>query len=228
MLEAILFDFDYTLGDSSEGIIHCVGHALETMGLPPAEAGDVRGTIGLPLEVMLERLTGRCDPPAGRRFRELFVRRADAVILHHTHLVEGAREVIAELRAAGYRLGIVTTKYAYRILQVLERDGLREAFEVVVGSDQVERPKPHPEPVRRALQRLGTGAGDALFVGDSLTDAEAAMRAGTPFVAVLTGVTPEAAFEAFPVLAVLESVRRLPAWLVRTGEDGLRATSGAG
>ena len=98
---------------------------------------------------------------------------------------------------------------------------VREAFDVIVGGEDVSRHKPDPEGLLAAIGRLGGSPSNTLYVGDSVTDAEAARRAGVPFVAVLNGVTPREAFEDYPVEGVLENLRELVEHL----EAGLK-TSG--
>jgi pyrophosphatase PpaX len=72
-------------------------------------------------------------------------------------------------------------------LRGLRRAGIEDAFDVVVGADEVTHPKPHPEPVLIALQRLGAAAAGAVFIGDSRHDLECGRAAGVKTAAVLWG-----------------------------------------
>lgn len=209
---ALLFDFDYTLADSSDGIVRCTNHALEQLGFPAADPDAIRRTIGLPLETMFRLLTGQ-PPAAPPEFRRHFVACADEVMVPSTSFYPGVPEAVRALAAGGVRLGIVTTKYAYRVQAVLRRDGLEEVFGTVIGSDGVAAPKPDPAGLHLALARLGAEREQALFVGDSTTDAEAARRADVAFIGVLTGPTSRAELEAYPQVGVLASAADLPAWL---------------
>src|SRR5213595_2600494 len=65
--------------------------------------------------------------------------------------------------------------------------GLGDGFEVIVGADDVTHPKPHPEPVLKALERLGAPAADTVFIGDSRHDIECGRAAGVKTAAVLWG-----------------------------------------
>jgi phosphoglycolate phosphatase len=118
-------------------------------------------------------------------------------------------ETIEHLRGKGLRLGIVSTKYRYRIVEVLGREGLLEPFEVIIGGEDVSEFKPDPESLNLALDKLDIPPEAALYVGDSVVDAEAALRAGVPFVAVLSGSTPREAFSEFEPRMILDSVREL-------------------
>jgi len=215
--DVVLFDFDYTLADSSPGIIECVRFAMTRLGHAVPADDAIRAQIGLPLQGSLARFFGpEAAPPGGSRDAEyvrLFVERADRVMAEHTSILDGVPEALDALRAAGLRLGVVSTKFRYRIEQVLGREGLRDAFDCIVGGEDVEKLKPHPQALELGLDTLGVEPDRALYVGDTPVDAEAAARAGLRFVGVLSGVTGADAFEAHPADALLPSVRELPALL---------------
>ncbi|NOZ79993.1 MAG: HAD family hydrolase [Acidobacteria bacterium] len=203
---AVLFDFDFTLGDSSAGIIECVNRALTEMGLGQANPEIIATTIGLSLETMFGRLTG-LDAARALEFRQRFIHCADRIMTRHTRLYPWAPALLRELRARGCALGIVTTKRSYRIAEVLDREHLTDTMDIVVGSDMVTAPKPSPEGLLLAARRLGRPLPSVLYAGDTVTDAEAAHLAGIPFAAVLSGTTPTEAFEAFAPRAILPDAR---------------------
>jgi len=209
---AILFDFDYTLADSSRGIVTCVNHALAAMGLSSVAAEQIHPTVGLPLEVMFTRLVPAEPATRAAEFKRYFVAHADEVMNPLTVLFPGAAETIRDLRRRGLALGIVTTKFRYRIEGVMQREGLLDAFGAIIGAEDVARLKPAPDGLWLACQLLSSAPDATLYVGDSPTDAEAAQRAGLPFVGVRSGVTSAEAFAPFGPLAVLPAVSKLPAW----------------
>ena len=88
----------------------------------------------------------------------------------------------------------------------LERDGLRAFVDMVVGFDDVPRPKPAPDGLLRAAGSLGIPTGDCVFVGDSEVDAMAARAAGMGFVAVLSGTTGAEVFARYSARGVLGGV----------------------
>ena len=203
---AVFFDFDFTLADSSPGVVVCMNHALARLGLPPAPEDAIRRTIGLDLITVLGVLAGEEWKPRGEEFLGHFTRKADEVMVASTVFLPGAARVLETLHSAGYRLGVVSTKYRRRVEEALERDGLLEFVDVVVGSDDVPRPKPAPDGLFRAAGALGFATGDCVFVGDSEVDARAARDAGMGFVAVLTGTTPGEKFTGYAPRAVFAGV----------------------
>jgi len=206
----IVFDFDFTLADSSQPAAECIDFALVTLGCPPAERDRALGTIGLSLEETFRNLTGEDDSARAVMFKRKFLERADEVMIRDTQIFPEVREILEKLKARGIRLGIVSTKDRYMIEGILERDGLLELVEVIVGGGDVRRSKPDPEGLLMAGDRLAATPETMVYVGDSVVDAEAASRAGTTFVAVLSGVTPSAAFARFNPIAVLDSLSNLP------------------
>ena len=212
--DAVVFDFDYTLADSSRGAAECIRFALSELGLPQITYEEACRTIGHSLPETFRVLTGRTD--GADAFARLFVERAEAVMADGTVLLEHTRPTIEQLAAAGVALGIVSNKFRRRVEEVLAREQLRQAFDAIVGEEDVAAPKPDPEGLHRAVSSLR--AARAVYVGDSVVDARTAARAGVPFVAVCTGTTPPAAFDQYAPCAVLDDLTELYAIVI----DGSR------
>lgn len=210
---ALLFDFDFTLAESSAGAIECVNHALVQLGLPAAEREAIRRCVAYPLPEVLARLTGIEDPEIAAHFSHHFIRRADEVMAPLTTLFPGITDSLGELRRQGYRLGIVSTKYRYRIETILAHHDAVGLVDVIIGGEDVREHKPAPEPLLRALSRLQITATEALYCGDHPVDAQAAEAAEVPFVAVLSGTSQQVEFADFPRAAIVKSVREIPALL---------------
>jgi phosphoglycolate phosphatase len=205
LFDTVIFDFDYTLADSSPGVIECIRYALEKLGLPPASDQQACQTIGLSLPDTLHRLTGQRTQ--SETFARLFVERAEVVMADRTVLLDSTASTVNWLKARGIALGIVSTKYRRRIETILRREGLLDPFDVIVGGEDVAKHKPDPESLLKAIDTLGTD--NALYVGDSVTDAQTALQAGVPFVAVLSGTTPGEAFGRFHPYRVLTRLSEL-------------------
>jgi phosphoglycolate phosphatase len=216
---AILFDFDYTLVDSSAGIAECINFGLTQMGLADAAADDIHIAVRASLRDAFCTLAGAEHSHRYDEFFALFVQRADAVMVDRTQLFPGVLEAIRSLASSGYDLGIVSSKHRPHIEPVLIRENLHASFAVVIGGADVSQPKPHPDGIRQALSALGTPSASALYVGDSISDAKAAHRAGVRFVAVLSGPTPATAFDSTPAHDILPAVTGLPTWLSQLASE---------
>ena len=211
----ILFDFDYTLADSSTGVIACTDFALESLGLPVAPPDVIRQTIGLTLEDSFAQIVGASVPAdrfsaASKEFDRLFIRQADAIMAGHTVVFPFVADAAHALKRRGLALGIVSSKFRYRIEDVLQREDLRGDFDVIVGREDVIAAKPNPEGLLTAMSALGGVPASTCYVGDSVTDAKTAQRAETAFIAVLSGVTTQAAFNAHACHNVIASIAELP------------------
>jgi len=213
-LQAVVFDFDYTLADSSQGAIECINFALTEMGLAQVSEEAACRTIGLSLHETFLTLGDHHEPHRCEEFHQLFVQRAEEVMSKLTVLYESVPPMVEALRESGLRLAIVSTKYRRRISEVLRREELLHGFEVVIGGEDVKQHKPHPQGLFEAMEKLGCSAASIVYVGDSVVDAELAKRAGVPLIAVLSGVTPKNHFDSYQPLAVLENVSHLPNVLI--------------
>ena len=209
-MRAVLFDFDFTLADSSAGVVECFAHGFERVGLPNVEAERVRRTIGLTLDEALRILHGVDDPLVVRNFFDAFRERAADVMVPSTRFLERALEAVQACRDARVATAICSTKKRSHIEGVLERDGVASLFDVVIGHDDVAAAKPAPDALHAALARLDVGTDRALYVGDHPVDAEAATRAGVAFVAVLTGPSQRDEFSAHAVHEFLASIDEVP------------------
>lgn len=143
------------------------------------------------------------------KFVRLFLERADEVMTDMTELFDSVPETVTALRKLGIRLGIVTLKYRYRVESVFRREQLTDAFEVIIGFEDVSDQKPNPTGLLTAVERLDCTRQNCFYVGDSVTDAKTAQRADIDFIAVMSGVTPRAAFDDYHVYAILEDVSGL-------------------
>lgn len=213
-IQAVLFDFDYTLADSSKGCVECIDFALKEMGVAEVPAEMSCRTIGLSLKDTFITLAGDQDGRRCDEFSRLFVQRADQVMVDLTVMYESVPATIMSLRESGLRLGIVSTKFRYRIEEILERENLLQFFEVLIGGEDVEQHKPHPEGLLKAIEQLQCSPQSIVYVGDSLADAEVAKRAAVPFVLVLSGVTPADHFDDYESMGILKDLSELPKLLV--------------
>lgn len=182
---AILFDLDGTLVDSLELILASYRHTMSVHldRVPPDDAW--LRTMGMPLRVQLNSFSR--SPEEIAAMFQTYIAHNQA---HHDRLIRvfpGIREGVARLRDADYRLCVVTSKIREHAIRELRIAGLDGLFDGLVSADEVRRAKPDPEPLLLALDRLGMHASDALMVGDSVYDLDAARAAGVDSAAALWG-----------------------------------------
>jgi len=193
---AVLFDLDGTLLDTAGDIALALSRAFADHGHEGPAPAAVRQMIGKGAPVLVERAVlaqGLNLDAAGRaalleRFFHHYGRLQDMDECA-AEPYAGAREALVTLHAAGLPLAVVTNKYHRFAVGLLQRLDLARHLRVVVGGDTCERRKPDPMPLHHACTQLGVAPADALMVGDSANDVEAARAAGMPVVLVPYGYT---------------------------------------
>ena len=210
--KAVLFDFDYTLGDSTVPIVNSYTAALAEMGWPAPDREAIRATIGYTLQDGYTMLTGDDSEEHRQDFFPRFKAHAKPVMVRDSVLCPGAEEVLAWLEEQGIRTGIVSTKGSDQITGIFAKYGRKDGLSLIIGGQDVTRNKPDPEGLNLALERLGLGKDEVLFCGDTVIDAETAKRAGVDFCAVLNGTTPAEAFADYPHVHIAPDLTELLAW----------------
>ncbi len=201
-----LFDFDYTLADSSKGITFCFHRTMEQFGFPPVDDAVVERTIGLPMKEAVRRIVGLKDDGEIENFLIQYRKLADAHMTPNTHFYPEALPTLRTLRTRGAKTAIISSKTSGRIREAFVRDKAEDLVDFIIGCEEVSELKPSPEGIRLALSRFGLSRSDALYTGDSITDAAAAKNAGVAFFGVTHGVTSAEELAAYPHEAIGDSL----------------------
>lgn len=210
-----LFDFDYTLADSSQGIVKCYTHVLHQNGFMNVDPYAIKRTIGKTLEDSFEELTGIHDETTIQEMKKAYVKYADQVMNQNTFLFPEVKNVLATLHKRGAKVGIVSTKYRYRIQSFLEAKDCMQYIDLIVGGEDVTVHKPSPEGVEKAIKILSDAIGTpiskqtCLYLGDSVIDAQTAQAAEVPFCGVLHGTTTQEELTIYPHTHIVSSLTEL-------------------
>ncbi|QKS43622.1 HAD-IA family hydrolase [Paenibacillus cellulosilyticus] len=171
----MLFDLDGTVLDTNELIIQSFIHALDGIVEPGFGAARIIPSMGLPLVVQLQQFSGREDvADLLAKYREFNLRVHDDYVCAFPNV----NEVLKTLHDRGIQMGVVTTKMRLTTERGLKFVGIGEYMSSIVSVDDVTNPKPHPEPVLRAIEELGADPATTMMVGDSAVDMESAVAAG--------------------------------------------------
>jgi phosphoglycolate phosphatase len=146
-------------------------------------------------------------------FRKAYRERAEQVMSALTVPLPGVIDTLTRLRSADISLGIISTKTRARLEETLALYDMRSLFDIVVGGDDVRAPKPDPEGVALALDRLRVASSAAIYVGDSLVDAQTAVNAAISFIAVTSGTTLAEEFASYPSRAIVRCLADLLPYL---------------
>ncbi|MDA7817185.1 HAD family hydrolase [Sulfurimonas sp.] len=180
----ILFDLDGTLIDSTDAIVSTFHHSFEVHNYPHSEDEEIKALIGYPLDVMYRELGIPED--SVWNFVDTYKEEYRKISTIKTELLENAEEAV--LWASEFAtLGVVTTKTGKYSRILMEHFGLMEYFEVLIGREDVENPKPHAEPVLKALEALDYDDKEIWMIGDTKLDLISATNAGINSIGVLSG-----------------------------------------
>lgn len=209
----VFFDFDYTLGDATRAIVAGYEFALARLGHPAPNREAVRRTVGYTVQDGYTMLTGDRDEARREQAREIFASVARPMQRTTTRLFPGAEALLRGLHDRGVTLALVSSKGGDTLRQVNRLLGIDDLFALTVGGHDVARPKPHPEGLLFALERLGLTGEQVLYCGDSTVDARTAQAAGVDFCGVCNGTTTAEELAAYPHVHIAPDLGELARWL---------------
>jgi phosphoglycolate phosphatase len=161
---------------------------LRQLGRPPVPIDDVRHMVGHGARTLVSKglaATGEVDQPLVDAAFTNFLTYYGAHIADHSRPYPGVEAALNALTGRDIKTAVCTNKLEGLTHQLLRAFGWEQRFSAIIGGDTVARRKPDPAPVREAVARAG--ARRAIFVGDSISDTDAARAAGIACIAVTFG-----------------------------------------
>lgn len=184
----IVFDFDGTLGDTQQIIVTTLHMTIAEMHLPERTDAECISIIGLPLagcfralypDVNEETVT-LCADTYRRLFKENMQTFTPAAFPHVV-------ETLHKLKDMGLTLTIASSRWHKSLVELVHNLGIDDCISYLLGADDVELAKPHPEPVLQTLAATGIDASHTLVVGDMAVDILMGARAGAHTCGVTWG-----------------------------------------
>jgi phosphoglycolate phosphatase len=219
-LDAVLFDLDGTLLDTAADIALALNRTVAEAGWDPVAADAVRTMIGRGGPMLLQRAANSqqrvLDAPTQAAMVERFFHHYGALQEFDECAAQPFAGAAAGLRAvheAGLRTAIVTNKQQRFAAALAKRLGLNGWIDVIVGGDSCARRKPDPMPLLFACESLGVAPAQALMVGDSINDVQAARAAGIAVICVPYGYNEGEDPRTLPCDAIVENLADLPGLL---------------
>jgi phosphoglycolate phosphatase len=185
-LQAILFDLDGTLVDSATDITNAFNYAIKRCGAAPVSREEIEAMLGEGLSRIMKKFEALKDmgmdvTDVRKHFREHYL----ANIAVYSRPYPGVEDTLERLK--DFRKAVVSNKLEVFTQKTLRQLHLLSHFDLVLGGDSGPERKPSPQSIISALSKLGVPADQALMVGDTMYDIEAARGAGVKTVAVTYG-----------------------------------------
>ena len=190
MMKACIFDLDGTLTDTLESLAYSVGETLKEMGLSPITSDECRRFVGNGARALMEKALKAAGETDGSRLdegMEVYGRIFDANCTYHVTPYEGVREMLAELKRRGMRLGVLSNKPHMQTVKVVREVFGEDVFDCVQGQQEGIARKPSAEGVYRLMEALGVAKEECLYVGDSEVDIRTGKNAGVRTIGVSWG-----------------------------------------
>lgn len=222
---AILFDLDGTLIDTVPQLYLAVQSAMKAVAMPDVSLEQVRTWIGNGVDVLLKRAFAQnyyyedlvIDPAVFSAAKSAFNAHYHDGITENYEIYPSVKETLHSLHQAGYELAVVTNKPNEFVQPLLKSAGIDHYFSFTLGGGVLERRKPDPLPLLYICDEMDIQPFQALMVGDSKNDIEAAQSAGIPVVGLTYGYNhgepienshPDWVFSHFDELANLMNVQQ--------------------
>ena len=203
MPRGVLFDVDGTLVDTN--YLHVVAwwHAFRSQGHTVAMT-DLHRTVGQGSERFVSSILGRADEKVTAAHSDFY-----GPFKHELAAFNGAADLLRMTKKAGLTVVLATSASEAEAAHLTAAIGADDVIDVVTTNADVEASKPDPDIVKTALDKAGLQPNDAVFVGDTVWDVEAARRGGLVCVCVLTGGISESELRDAGAVAVYRDVQHL-------------------
>ncbi len=184
----VIFDLDGTLVDTAPDLLSSLNHTVAREGLSPVEREDINHLVGQGARVMIEKayaLKGASlSPDRLDRLLTIFIDHYLATMPGRSQPYPGLIDALDRLTRSGFTLAVCTNKLERLARPLLAGLNLERRFAAVTGGDTIGRKKPHPDHIHATVSLAGGQAGNAIMIGDSKNDIEAARAAGIASIAV--------------------------------------------
>lgn len=211
MTQLVAFDLDGTIVDSRAAIVGCFQHAIALHSAGVVQDEAIVANIGRPLREMLE---GLVDPMVMVPILKTYSAQFAEWDRKHTLMFPGMVDTFHQLKETGRSLVVTSSKSVRGIERVLHEQRIDNLFDAIWGGDSVERGKPHPEMLLRAMAQAGASANETVIIGDTTYDIEMGVAAGVRAVGVAWGMHGAARLTAVGASCVVDHPRDLTAAVV--------------
>lgn len=202
-LRLVIFDLDGTLVDAYKAVASSINYMLAQIGCPPADDETIRRSVGWGIRHLVGTFSGEENVDKALSIYRQHHARA---LKSGTTCLPGARALIDQLKAQGYRLAIASNRPARFTHIILKHLKIQSFFDHVICADEVEHPKPAPDMLQKILTKLSLDPSEALYVGDMTIDVQTGHAAGIKTVAVITGSSDREEIARLGPLKIMDNI----------------------
>ena len=207
-IRAILFDIDGTLVDSNEQHVNAWAFAFREEG-HPQELGAIRSQIGKGGDLLVPTLLPIADDAVQKRIADRHGERFKEMYLDHVRAFPSATDLVTKVNGTGRKVVLASSATRDELDHYVDLLGVGDLLAATISIDDVEASKPEPDVFAAALGKIGVTPGEAIVVGDTPYDVEAAFKAGVPAIGLTSGPFDEAQMREAGAVAVYADIAAL-------------------
>lgn len=190
-IDTIIFDLDGTLLNTLDDLHACFNEAISKFGYPTRSLEEIRSFVGNGIKKAIKRaLPCKVEEAELNNIVNYFREYYKAHMLEFTKPYEGIIELLEELRAKNYKIGVVSNKYDVAVKELCQ-NYFKDLIMVAVGESDGVRKKPETDGVLKAVKELNSDLEKIIYVGDSDVDIMTAQNVGVECISVLWGFRDE-------------------------------------
>lgn len=201
--DLIIFDWDGTLVDSIDWIVHCIQQAAISHHCRVPDEQAIKDIIGLSIENAVATLFPELDQQTCAKIAGDYGKTFFSKQISQDDLFPGVAEMLQNFKQRGYRLAVATGKKSSGLAQAIAGTGIGELFCTTRCSDQTAS-KPNPLMIDEIIDELGVDRQRTLMVGDSIHDMQMAVNAGVASIALTCGANSAEVLQQFQPLRCLQ------------------------
>ena len=194
----IIFDLDGTLVDTAPDLMLAHNHVMKKFGYPTKTTEDIRTLVGQGAGVLIGRsIWGQAKKEFSKvknqnvknEMTKEFIDYYGNNILNQSRLIKGVKDFLIWCKKKNISMAVCTNKTEHLAVDLLKKIGIYDFFEYIAGHNTFEYCKPDPRHITSVIKILNGDVKKTLMIGDSESDANAAMNAGIPIILLEDGYT---------------------------------------
>ena len=206
--DLIIFDWDGTLVDSIDWIVHCLQKSAGECGCNVPEQQAAKDIIGLSIQSAMEKLFPGIDQKTQEQLIACYSQEFFSKQITEDDLFTGVNEMLVKFKQMGYFVAIATGKSRLGLDRAMKATGLGDFFHITRCADQTAS-KPQPDMLEEIIKEMAVGKDRAVMVGDSVHDMQMARNAGIASIAVSCGAHSSVQLQQYNPMFNLQQTRQL-------------------